>query len=132
MNPFSINPLHALAAAVITLSIGFGGGWAVNGWRLGTEAAEVKADAATTRAQSAALALSQLGERIEGMNRAASGAQIDVAALNGKLDLIRKDLKNAQVQKPLPAGCAPDIERLRNLQRAVDAANAAIQGGAAR
>ncbi|MGZ8339157.1 MAG: hypothetical protein ACXW2U_05530 [Telluria sp.] len=34
MNPFSLNPLHALAAAVLALAIGFAGGWLVNGWRL--------------------------------------------------------------------------------------------------
>lgn len=34
MNPLSINPLHMLAAGVVALAIGFGGGWFVNGWRL--------------------------------------------------------------------------------------------------
>lgn len=36
MNPLSIYPQPQLGIAVLALAIGFGSGWAVNGWRLGT------------------------------------------------------------------------------------------------
>ena len=38
---------HALAAAVAA-AIGFGGGWRINGWRLGTAVADCRAESART------------------------------------------------------------------------------------
>ncbi len=131
MNPLTINPLPLLAGAALAAAVGFGSGWAINGWRLSADVAETKADAAEARAVAANAALDQLAGRLETMNTATTAAQLDVSTLAAKMDQIRKDQKNAQVQAPLPVDCKPDTRRLDRLRDAVSAANAAIAGAAA-
>ena len=63
MNPLTINPFHALGVAAVTLAIGFGAGWTVNGWRLAgghqraltAKQSEYDALASTVREQNQAL-----------------------------------------------------------------------------
>lgn len=132
MNPLTIDPLRALGGVVIMLAVGFGGGWLVNGWRLNTALAELKTESADARAKSADAALTQLEGRIKSMGTAANEGRVDVASVHTKLNQISKELKNAQSQRPLPPGCVPDDIRVQSLRSAVGAANAAIQGAAAR
>lgn len=132
MNPFGINPGQLLVGAVVALVLGFGAGWSVNGWRLAEKVATVERDAATDRAASANAALDQLAGRMEAMNTSATAAQLDVSTLAAKMDQIRKEQKHAQIQAPLPADCKPDAGRVDRLRNAVTAANAAIDGAAAR
>lgn len=120
------------AAVAAALFVGFGGGWAINGWRLAADVAETKAESAEQRAASANTALDQLAGRLDDMNKAASTVRLDVRTLAAKMDLIREDQKNAQVARPLDPGCRPDDQRLRNLREAVGTVNAAITGAAAR
>lgn len=130
MNPFTINPLPMLLGSLVLASAGFGAGWAVNGWRLKTEVADVRADVAQERAESANKALDDLAGRLEKMNGQALAAKTDSGVLNTKLDQIRKELKNVQTAKPLPVDCIPSADRVRNLGRAIEATNTAIQGAA--
>ena len=132
MNPLTVNPLPLLAVAVVAVVIGFGAGWSVNGWRLEANVAKLERDNAADRANSANAALDQLGQRMENMSTAAGNAQLDVSVLAAKMDQIRKDQKNAQATRPLDPGCKPDGPRLDRLRDAVSAANAAIEGSAAR
>lgn len=132
MNPLTIDPLRALGGVVIMLAVGFGGGWLVNGWRLSTALAQHQADTAKAQAKSAGDALAQLESRIKAMNESSTEARSDVSSVNAKLNQISKELKNVQANRPLPAGCRPDDVRVQSIRKAVDTANAAIQGAAAR
>lgn len=132
MMPLMINPLPLLGGAVVTVAIGFGAGWAINGWRLQADVADAQKATAEARARSANTALDQLAGRIETMNKSAATAQLDVSALAKKMDVIRKEQKDAQAARPLDPGCKPDDVRLLNLRQAVGAANAAIAGSSAR
>lgn len=128
MNPLTINPVPLLAGGALALALGFGGGWAINGWRLAADMATVQKDAAESRATSANKALDQLAGRLNDMSTATTAAQLDVSTLAVKMDLIRKEQKNAQAQTPLPVDCKPDAGRVSRLRDAVAAANAAITG----
>lgn len=132
MNPLSINPGPLIIAGVVTVVLGFGAGWSINGWRLESKVATVQKDAAETRAASANAALDQLAGRMDAMNTSATAVRLDVSTLAVKMDQIRKEQKNAQAQAPLPVDCKPDAGRLDRLRDAVTAANAAIAGAAAR
>lgn len=131
-NPLTMKPLALLGGVVVAAAIGFGGGWMVNGWRLSSDVAEAKLEAAEQRADAANTALDQLAGRLDAMNTQTTAAQLDVSTLSAKMDVIRKDQKNAQVQQPLPKDCIPDAGRVGRLRDAVGAANAAIAGAAAR
>lgn len=121
MNPLTIK---LLAGAVIIIGA-FGAGWMVQGWRLNTEIAQIKAQSSDENAQRAQIAVSDLQADAALIHNAATEYANVQTTLGGKLDLIRKDLKNVQAKAPLPAGCAPDADRLRNLKAAVSAANEA-------
>ena len=121
MNPLAIK---ALVGAAI-LSLAFGAGWQVQGWRLKTEISEIKAEHSEENAQRSQVALTDLQADAKLIHDAATGYAAIQSTLSGKMDLIRKDLKNAQAQKPLPAGCAADADRLRSLKAAVSATNEA-------
>lgn len=131
VNPLMMKPLALLGGVVVAVAIGFGGGWMVNGWRLTSDVAEAKLDAAEQRADAANTALDQLAGRLDDMNTQATTATLDMKTFGQKLDKSLKDLKNAQTQAPLPRDCVPDSRRLLNLREAVGAANAAITGTAA-
>lgn len=132
MNPLTLNPAPLLAGAAVAVAIGFGTGWAINGWRLESKVAAVQKDSAESRAASANAALDQLAGRMDAMNTQATAAQLDVSTLAMKMDQIRKDQKNAQAQTPLPVDCKPDAGRVDRLRSAVAAANAAIAGSTPR
>lgn len=120
MNPFSINPLHLLAAVVLAAAVGFGGGWTVQGWRLKTQIAEAKADRADETAQRAEVALTDLTDASRKINEAAGGARVDFDAVLNKLAAIDRRYKDA---KPpvLPPDCKPDPIRVRRLTEAAAA-----------
>jgi hypothetical protein len=132
MNPLSIDPLRALGGVVIMVAVGFGAGWAVNGWRLHSDLAEQKAESADARAKSADAALTQLETRIKTMNESSTEARTDVAGVNVKLAQIAKELKNVQNRTPLDPRCRPDDDRVRSLREAVRATNSAIEGATSR
>lgn len=126
------NPWPVVGGVLIATAIGFGTGWTVNGWRLDAKLAEVKQASAENRAKSANAALDQLAVRLNDMHAQATAAQLDVKTLSAKMDLIRKEQRNAQSQKPLPVDCIPDANRFNRLRDAIGAANAAIEGASAR
>lgn len=121
MNPLAVKAL-AVAAA---LSVAFGAGWAVNGWRLGTELAESKAARSDELAADAKAALDHYKNAAETIHDAAAGAQLDLANVTAQLATIRKAQKNAP-PPPLPTDCKPGAVRLRNLAETAAAADAAI------
>jgi hypothetical protein len=108
----------------IVLAGCFSAGWATNGWRLGTDIAKIKLEAATGRADATELALKKLADDSKKVNEAAVKSAATINGVNDKLDAIRKDMKNAK-PPPLPAGCRPDPVRVRALTEAAAAVDAA-------
>lgn len=121
MNPLAIK---ALAGAGL-LVIAFGAGWTVNGWRMATALAEVRAAHSEEAAQAARDDLVLYKSAAEKIHEAAAGAQVDLAAVNAQLAAIRKGQKNAP-PPPLPADCKPGAIRLKNLQETAAAADSVI------
>jgi len=119
MNPWLIF-LIAVAA--------FGAGWQVQDWRKSEEILTIKAEQVSDRAAVAEKAFDDLRTGTEKMQTAATELTGIKLNLDGKLDKISMDLKNAQAKSPLPVDCKPDDERVRNLKAAVDAANSAASG----
>jgi hypothetical protein len=130
MNPLSINPLHLLAAVagalLFGLASGFGAGWTANGWRLDAKLADVKATDAGEKATQAAQTVTDIKRDADQIHEAATAFLKSQQALGPKFDALAKEMKNAQ---PLPPDCRPDAFRVRNLESAIDAANAAAAAG---
>lgn len=108
---------RAVVVAVLATGL-FAAGWTVNGWRKDAEIAELTAARAQADLTSANTALNDLREAGGRIRQSADDYLVIKSELGGKLDALRKDLKNA---KPLPAGCRPDDVRVRKLSDAVDA-----------
>ena len=129
MIPFSAvasNPLHVLIGAAVVAAAGFGGGWMVNGWRLSTNIAEIKAEQAQTVATQATATVTQMQADAAVIHKAATEFAAIQNTLGPKFDALTKEIKHAP--RPLPADCRPDDYRVRNLKDAIGTANAAITG----
>jgi hypothetical protein len=101
----------------------FGAGWVSNGWRLETALSKLKTAQAVEKANQATGALTTLQADAEKIHRAAAEYAGIETILAPKIAALTKELRNA---KPLPVGCAPTPDRVRNLDAAIDAANSAI------
>lgn len=112
----------AVGVGVAAAALGFGAGWAVNGWRLGAELAGEKAAHAQVQMAQADAVLTTLRADATAIHRAATEYASIQSTLAPKIATLTKELRNA---KPLPADCRPDAVRVRNLDAAIDAANQA-------
>ncbi|MDQ2150052.1 hypothetical protein RBI22_15140 [Alcaligenaceae bacterium C4P045] len=65
-------------------------------------------------------------EKLAGLSQLLDGAARTLA--NAQPKIIERYTR-VEVQKPLPAGCVLDADRLRNINDAIDAANAARNSG---
>jgi len=95
-----MNP--TLIAALVSLAIGFGGGWASNGWRLGSEIAQMQAQAAIDLSNSLKDALDQTvkyqrtkDEAIKKAERRALDNMRLAAAAGAESDKLRMQLSDA-------------------------------------
>jgi hypothetical protein len=59
-----------IIAAILSLALGFGGGWKVQSWRYGTQIAEIKSDAAKEQTKAVQTALAET-TRLQGVKDAA-------------------------------------------------------------
>lgn len=119
--------LIALAIGVALVACGFATGWTANGWRLGKQVSECKAEFASARAETASAAIADLTQATAAIHSAAinySGLQQNLTVQFAQL---RKDFKDA-TKTPLPADCKPDTVRMQYLQGAIDSANKASAG----
>lgn len=119
-----LDSIKALVLAV-GVAVAFGAGFAVQGWRLGAQIAELKASRANEIAAQSQAALNDLSDASKKINQAANDYASIETTLGKKMDQLRKDFKDA---KPLPPDCRPDSVRVRNLDAAIDAANEAAAG----
>ena len=125
MNPLSINPLFLLAGVAAAVTIGFGGGWPANGWRLNADIATLKAERANEVAVQNKEVLDDFVATAKKIKEQADGANADFSVLGTELAIIRKEFKNAKAT-PLPVDCRPDDGRMRSLTRSVDAVRKAV------
>jgi hypothetical protein len=107
-----------IAAAVVLLLVGIGIGFQVQGWRKDAEISQLGSKQSNA-------ALEDLKTASKAIKDQAAGFQLDTADLKTQMGALRKEFKNV---RPLPAGCKPDADRLRNLQQAVSTTNKAIAG----
>ena len=119
--------IGGIAVAVIAAA-GAAGGWVVQGWRKDADIADLKREQADDRAADTAAALTDLVTAAGKVKAAAQGYVSARNDLTTAMSAISMDLKNVQKQNPLPVDCRPDAGRLRNLQAAAAAANAAAAG----
>jgi len=98
-------------------------GWFTNGWRHGAEIAELRRAHAEFRATLSEAALTDLQADTATIRQAATELATIQSTLAPRMSALTKELRNA---KPLPAGCVPDADRVRNLDAAIEAANKSI------
>jgi len=123
MIPVQYRALVAGLGLLLMLALSGTAGWFANGWRHDAEVAELqRAHAETMRSQSE-LALTTLQADAERITTAATEFATIQSTLAPRMSALTKELRNA---KPLPAGCVPDADRVRNLDAAIDAANKII------
>lgn len=98
--------------------IGFIAGWLVNGWRLSSSYQAEKAETVQANADHFADASRKVSETaIEHVRK--------TDKLEKRIAELKKELANAKKNRPVPADCRPDGNRLRVLADAVTAANTA-------
>lgn len=102
--------------AVLLVILAFCAGWFINGLRWQKKAADALAEEHARRHE-------MLRSMVQRLNGSAEAYQQQKAASETEIAKLKKDLKNAQEKHPLPAGCRLDADRLRIVQKAVDAAN---------
>jgi len=108
---------------VLAMTLSGAAGWFTSSWRHDAEIAELqRAHAETMRSQSE-LALTTLQADAARITQAATEFATIQSTLAPRMSALTKELRNA---KPLPAGCLPDADRVRNLDAAIEAANKSI------
>ena len=112
---------YAAAALVAGVDAGYGVAVVLNALH-GQEIAALERDRAQDDLAVARQAIQQTTDDLQNMAARARAAAAAGPALTASIGAISKALKNAN---PLPAGCRPDAERVRNLTDAVRAANGA-------
>ena len=113
-----------LAGLVLLLAMAGAGaaGWFTNGWRHDAEIAELQRAHAEFRATLSEAALANVQTDAAVIRTAATELAAIQSTLAPRMSALTKELRNA---KPLPVGCAPTPDRVRNLDAAIDAANKA-------
>lgn len=117
------------AAALAGALVAGAAAWMVQGWRGEARLARQQAQTARDDAEVARAALAQTTRDIQVMATAAAQAAGVAPQVTAAMSKLNQELKNAT---PLPAGCRPDVVRLRTLQDAVGATNRAAAGQSAR
>lgn len=87
--------------------------------------AQMQTDRADTDARRSEAALAAFTAQAERIQNAALALEHVQDGLGRRFDVISKDFQDAIKSHPLPAGCVPDVGRMRALSQALAAANAA-------
>lgn len=105
-----------LLVAVVCTIVGFLWGWMANGWRLA-------ADSTTEKLSAVQAGADHFADTSKKVNEAATEHVSKTYKLEEKIKELQKELANAKKNRPVPADCRPDPDRLRILKDAVRAAN---------
>ena len=104
--------------AAFFLGAGFAAGWLFNGWRLSADSTTEKLSAVQSNAD-------HFRDATKMVNETATEHIRNTDELNKQITELKKELAHAKNNRPLPADCRPDPDRLRVLKDAVTAANTA-------
>lgn len=104
--------------AAFFLGAGFAAGWIVNGWRLSADSTTEKLSAVQANAD-------HFAEASKKVNDSANEYLGNSEQLEKQIAELKKELAHAKKNRPVPADCKPDPDRLRVLADAVTAANTA-------
>ena len=102
----------------VCLIAGFTAGWLVNGWRLSSSYQAEKAEVVQANAD-------HFVDVSRKVNDSANEYLRNTEQLEKQIAELKKELAHAKNNRPLPADCRPDPDRLRVLKDAVTAANTA-------
>jgi len=123
MIPAQYRALVAGLGLLLAMALAGAAGWITNGWRHDAEIAELRRAQTEYRATLTEAALADVQADAAVIRQAATEFAGIQSTLAPKMAALTKELRNA---KPLPAGCRPDADRVRNLDAAIDAANQSI------
>lgn len=112
--------LVAVAVAAVVFVAGAITGATVQGWRKDATISGLKAEYSGQKAANASAVIADMERSASAIHEAATRYAGFETTLAGRIDVLRKELKNA---KPLPVDCVPDVFRVQQLRSAVDAAN---------
>lgn len=98
--------------------VGFVAGWIVNGWRLSADSTTEKLSAVQSNAD-------HFRDATKKINDSANEYLGNSEQLKKQIAELKKELAHAKKNRPVPADCRPDPDRLRVLKDAVTAANTA-------
>ena len=121
---------HALAAILAAL-IAFGGGWKVNGWRLGEQINEMKSAQQQAVADATREARAQESARFKGVQDAQAAAQTRAQVARRDADRARSELDRMRDTLSATRGGVPGESTAACTQRADAAADVLAQCGAA-
>ena len=107
-----------LLVAVVCTIVGFLWGWIVNGWRQ-------SADSTTEKLSAVQAGADHFVDANKMINETATEHVRNTDELNKQITELKKELAHAKKNRPVPADCKPDADRLRVLKDAVTAANTA-------
>ena len=100
------------------LATGIFFGWIVNDWRLAADSTTEKLSAVQASAE-------HFHDATKMVNETATEHVRNTDELNKQIAELKKELAHAKKNRPVPADCKPDADRLRVLKDAVTAANTA-------
>ena len=106
---------------VVLFVVGFVAGWLVNGWRLSADSTTEKLSAVQANAD-------HFAEASKKVNDSANEYLGNSEQLEKQIAELKKELAHAKKNRPVPADCRPDPDRLRVLAEAVHTANRAAAG----
>ena len=101
--------------------VGFVAGWLVNGWRLSEKSTTEKLSAVQSN-------VDHFRDATKMVNETATEHVRNTDELNKQIAELKKELAHAKKNRPVPADCKPDADRLRVLAEAVHTANRAAAG----
>ena len=107
-----------LLVGIAGLIVGLTAGWFANGWRLSADSTTEKLSAVQSNAD-------HFRDATKMVNETATEHVRNTDELNKQIAELKKELAHAKKNRPVPADCRPDADRLRGLKDAVTAANTA-------
>ena len=107
-----------LLVGIAGLIVGLTAGWFANGWRLSADSTTEKLSAVQSNAD-------HFRDATKMVNETATEHIRNTDELNKQITELIKELAHAKKNRPVPADCRPDADRLRVLKDAVTAANTA-------
>lgn len=107
-----------LLVAVVCTIVGFLWGWMVNSWHLSSSYQAEKSEVVQSNAD-------HFRDATKKVNEAATEHVRNTDELNKQIAELKKELAHAKKNRPVPADCRPDADRLRVLKDAITAANTA-------